>query len=440
MRPRTVNAPLIAACLCFLHAGTPRVRAEGGDPPLGVMTLPVAEDLAVARDPRVKTARAALRLAQAERRVAVEWQDPELRLTYGETDIPGDLLTPRERRDEYEATARFYPPSPWTAGPKRRAGRARVRAAEADWRGAVRQVAMDVRRLFAEVAYLREDFRLVEELASVRDAARRTMEESRERGGATSVEWATAAAGCLESALERDDVGRQLERAEAALAEMIGVEDLQDVRIEFRVFPVVDSTAASPDVLCDVAKDRRQDLVALAWRLRGVEADLSAARRNRVPWLAHVQASYQERRGLEEDDGWAVQGAVPVPLFSLVTAGEDDVLAREVERMRIELEGIEEQVRRDVRAALADLQSAAEGVRRLKTESEPLLAELRSALTSSKENLELGLQARLEQRLVEAERAQLALRHAYGQACLAVEGILGVDLEDVFPPGQTGVP
>ncbi len=432
---RTALAVLVLAALAAAPAQARRPRKAEPEPavhaPDAPLTLAAATEQALARDARVAAQRAAVNAARVAVRAAKDLRDPELRLTYGQDATEATVLGGAdEDRDQYEAGLRIYAPNIWSAAAKRRAARERVLASQAGLSRAEWQATLRVKRRFAEIGYLEAKVELAERLAAVQADRRDAASARHAQGAALPDEMASAGLRKLAALGELDSAQQQLTRARGDLAALLGIEDAAALKIE--TLPPAGLPGRMPESAeaCASALEHRADLRQLDHELAAADADLRTAKRERVPSLTYVQLSYQERYGFEDNEGWAVQGAMNLPLFSLATAGEADVRAAEVKQRRADLEAYREQVAQEVRDALAVAAAAAETVRRYESEAGPLIEELRAAAEMMKDHPSVDRESygRLQAELLQTEAARLDARHAYDEAVRVLEEMLGTAL------------
>jgi outer membrane protein TolC len=423
---------ILAAVLVIL----PHVGTAG---PVGrVLTLASAEERALQNDPALQPLRAGVDVARSEQRAARAIRDPEARLSYGDNSRAGaDGTTGDESWDEYVYALRLFPPHPGVLGANRRAAQARVRFAEANVRAAEWQVVTEVRSLYQDIRYLEEASGLADRMVDARRVQHDVAKEKREQGVATSAEVTAAGLSHLEAVTARGEVERDLSQAKQRLAMMIGAPGQTDFALaEPSALPGINVSFLDAETVTEAILKQRADVVAIAWQLVAVQSQARAARNEKIPWLSHVQVSYQEEQGFQEDEAWRVQAAVALPLFSVLMPGADEVLAAEVKRWRSELMAARARVVQEIREALAGLMTASEHVRQYEREVGPLIEEMRVALaeTGNAEDMGLDLRAQIEERIVAAEQALLDAHHARKQAWLRMEQVLGTDvsvLEDL---------
>ena len=406
-----------------------------------LLDLKTAEQMALARDPRIQAQQEAVRVARMERGEAIELKNPELRSSYTKNSSPADPLEPldvEDSWDEQSVALRLYTPHVWSIGPLRDAGEARIHEAEAGVRTVERQLITEVRTAFAEIQYLDESIALYDPLVSVLETARQTARARQEGSEATPVESVTADLDYLEAISERDELKQALESKRGWLAALIGAGDLSSWNLMTRVdLPSVDPYELDVTRLVEAACERRSELDVLSWEWVALKAELRAERSHSLPSLVHVEGAIKQESGDQEDEAWSVQAAVEIPVFSLLDRRRENVLAARMAGLEAQLVATRDRVAREVKEALGNLKTASDNWKRFDRDAGPLVREMRKVLkaTEGEAGIGLGLQAELKKKTIKAAKLWLRSRNAYIQAVLKLEEVIGGDLSEMAAAG-----
>lgn len=381
------------------------------------------ERQALARDPELRPFRSAVEEARAELGAAVEWRDPELRASYGESDSTyTNAFRPDETGEQAELALRIYPPHLWNIRPLRDAARARFHAAEADLMHQSWQTVSDVRALGAETAFLRRRIELKEEFIGLLKEKKKLLAELAEQGGVTAMDVVDLSSDLMGAAMQEADLRLELQQRQTELAARTGIaEYLADDN--WNSGP----GGKEPDAceLADRAARERFDLVALAWRAEAARADRRAETGRKIPSLSHVQISQgSQEEDSREEDSWEVQAAVEIPVFSLAGRSEERFLKIEERNLADELSARVRQVRMEVQMAADRHAAALKALRAMRREADALLKEY-DALTKG-DNVPLNALQKVDIRLksvavrewiLRAEYNALDAWHALARAC-----------------------
>jgi len=165
-------------------------------------------------------------------------------------------------------------------------------------------------------------------------------------------------------------------------------------------------------------------LVLLACELAAARADFKASRRERLPWLTHTQASFQQEEGLADDEAWSVQAAISIPLFSLAQPGESAVLAADTKQLGIELRIESAQIVTQVREAYGALLLSHRSWLAFEATATPILKELRGARADMQQP-RLDVLQQIDTRIITVERAACESRYKVYCAFTRFEQVVG---------------
>ena len=424
--------PLVLSLLLLNSVGFGEARP--------VLDLKTAEQMALARDPRIRACQEAVRVARMQRGAAVELKNPELRTSYTRNRSPADPLEPLDVEDswnEQSVAIRLFPPHLWSIGPLRDAGEARIHKAEAGVRVVERQVVAEVRAAFAEIQYLDESLAVLDPMIGVLETARQGARARQEGSEGTSIESVTADLDYLEAVAERDELRQAMESKRDWLAAMIGAEDLSAWTLKTRVdLPDVDPYKLDLAQLTEEACERRSELDGLSWEWVALKAELRAERSHSLPSLAHIEGAISQESGDQDDDAWSVQAAVEIPVFSLLDRRHENVLAAQMAGLEAQLVATRDQVAREVREALGNLKTASDNWKRFDHDAGPLVREMRAALKTTEDvsGVGINLHTEIKKKTIKTARLWLRSRNAYIRSVLKLEEVVGTDLSGLSAP------
>ncbi len=246
-------------------------------------------------------------IAEAQIGAARQLTNPELRLgrTF-ESTIAG-------RTDEVSLGLRIHPDMPWARSAKIAEAQADHAAEQAHTAVARRDLAVEIRRLYAALAFgeaTRDMF--VRQLAVITER-KRTLTAQLERGTTTKLEAVLADEDLFDLQSARDRIEVELVRTRGELARLLGVPAGQ------RWHPVWDlarlatiTTTFDRRALTASALVARPELAEALHREEAAGARAYRERTSRVPWLDALQVE----RSVEHEVEWAVSVNITLPLLS----------------------------------------------------------------------------------------------------------------------------
>ncbi|MDA0990063.1 MAG: SdiA-regulated domain-containing protein [Verrucomicrobia bacterium] len=398
--------------------------------------------LALAHSDDIAELDLAVRIAEEEQAAVRDIDDPELRASYGEDRSDHREVGLPDRRETTESMSvglRFFPPNPIVGSYTARAAAARLQATRDERDDAIRQLYAEIRSLFVELDYLRQDRDLLNGLTTVYKATLTRAEDLKAQGQVTLQDMATVMRRYLAIIDENDKATRDYDDARRRLARLILVPE-SDLAIEIeRDFDqAANWLLHSADALTPVARRYRPDMAALRARLDLTEATLGEARLASVPWLNHVQVSYDESAPDEpagvsiDESGWTIQAAVSVPFFSPFSH-DNKVLAIQRDFAQQKLVTAETRLRENLQDALEEIRHLRDRRDAYEAESRPLLDEITQLLPAEDEADGLASLlamppddiARLREQLFESERLRLETTYRFRLAVIRLESLLG---------------
>jgi len=264
----------------------------------------------------------------------------------------------------------------------------------------------------------------LDRLLDLRAQRKDVLQEQSAHGRATVAEVVQASAGLLDTRQARDACERERERLHRRLAARTGLVD-----VPVPLLPADAAMEAQVDALLDKAATmsfHRAEIDVLTWQRRAAEAAVAAQRALRKPWVSHVQVGFglDDRPGTHQD--WSVQAGVTLPWFSRNDQRGELALA-EQHAVEARLREARETVTDEVVEAGATLRAAMEGLQRARETSAPVMSEVRALLEPAEAEAALDplMVLRLEEALLDMERALVKARFEVEQARHALEAALG---------------
>jgi outer membrane protein TolC len=444
----------------------------------GALSADQAIERAISRSTRVLELVTSVDIASKERLAARDLRDPELRLSYGESDgesvratqstdtelagITGlgtETGTIENEGSQYRVGLRFFIPNPFERRARESAQTADIYARVADLYQAQWDIAIDVRKLFATVRYLEEDIATLSKLTGVYSDV---LERERSRldkgvGGLNDV--MTASRRFLSVLSSRDQLIREQEARLRDLALLVSV-SASSIQLTPDDAPLDTDTVYNWQTaqLVTLATAHREDLIARAWLTRAAEARHKESRSANVPWPSHVQASYSESesegtrsfngsdldptrnriqnsQSSSTDDGdgeaWRIDAAISLPIFSWVSHASDVREAELRQARALEAHTID-RVQRDVEHAIERVRSAHEAKRRFDEQTQALIDEIRRTVDKGAIAVLNDVDvARLKEELLNARRTRQRAAHDHTLSLIQLEKAMGLRLETI---------
>ena len=412
-----------------------RVPVAATNSPSSLPTVPLTVERAVERalvyNDQIATLKAAVEVARQSRRAATDIKDPEFQANSRTKANTGN--TSQDEWDNSRISVGFFIPNPWLVVPRVDARTADLRAAEADLRAATWQVRCDVRRLFAEMDYLTNEMSLTEKLVDLNGRILQVVRSRADHGAATSSELIAATRHYLQVQDDLDQTRHRYRLAERKLAAWLNLppESLR-LATDASLSASLPESGITFDEAERVARQNRDDLAALHWRVIAAESTYHEARNVRLPWVKEVKAGYLDNVASEK---WSVGLAVDVPIFSWTkNHADDEALAKEKLVAANETAGTR-LVSQEIREAMDELDESRRQQARYDTDVAPLIAAMRQTLATlqSTPSVMPDQIAAVEVQLVESLRLDLGCRSRGRLARLNLERIIGSPLETVKP-------
>ena len=481
--------------------------------------VPAAIDVALRNNPQLQLLRQAAEVARAEARTCADLQDPEIAVTYGEgeevvdrswlvprseimpsisypydnntlisshpEDLNKDPLDPLKVRvplgpgqeqyyltrssntfhgtsedtESYRVAIRFYPPNPWQLSARAAGARANYAAALADVYAEEWAVRSQLKMLFAQIRYMKEDLVLLEQLAETRRASASMAMTLLDKQQAPVVDAMSASQRYIQALNDREKLERDLAAAKSEILALSG-QTVGDVDVTegdvVRTNIVASSLAA--ESLQETALQDRRDIAAAYWRSQLATALLKEAKASRVPWFTRLEASYgQTKSTANEDAAWEMAGGT-AELDSFYSVSIDDTVESEwrVEAImsiplfsagpgatRVQKAVYKQSVAalgESTRLAMAQVDDALNALNetetrtdRLSTEITPRMKEARALLNDLQQRPDVipATIEKIREVSIETERMLLKSRHDRLLALIQLEAALGSDLAEL---------
>ncbi len=459
-----------------LAAVKPSMPTLPAEPFRDILTVQAAIERACASSGEIATLAATVEVAEQQYLAAHNWNDPELRLAYGEdsgettrrqfSTLSGppaassvfsgqSVGTIADESTHYDVALRLSPPNPWAQDQTASAGEADAFAAVAELSAAQWRLANNVRRRFAEIDHLDADFRLLSQLTALYSNAVETINARAEQGESTLENLLTASRRYLGAVAEKDKSVRQRNQARRNLASLVAVpsEDLL-IRVDANSFSEPALKDATRQALKSKALENRQDLAALHWQTQAAHARHLKTRIERWPWFTFVDLSYGSGDSTSDrhftstgataleptetasatdsgsDDAWQIATGIQLPLFSGTSHSEAVALAEYRRAVLMEERAIA-RAEREIDEGLGALRTLTSSRDALQREADPILRQMQEGLERLQSTIGLAPEevVRIREQILEAQRLQLAFVLEYRLAVIDLEEVLGMELD-----------
>lgn len=472
---RAASASALASALACAAPAAAQEAAQS-------LTLDQAVERTLAYNEEIAVLAAEAEAASQWRLAARDLKDPELRLQYSDESTDSTSLetgtelvstTPGAMRQTtqsassegtvYGAGLRFFPPHPWLR-------RASVSLREAEYNAALADLAharwlktMEVKLVFAELQYLEDDLRLVDEIASRQAVLLEQMDQMANQGQAVLDDVVNASRRFLGVQGDRDRAARRRQEVLGRLAVLV---NLPADRVSIQVaaplpHPPAQAPGLQAEMLEQMALQTRADLIALAWRTQAAKAAQSEAEAESIPWLTFVQASIiqgdesQRDQSRQQEIGqssglsridldtrdrdsdqteWRVDAGVTLPLLSWRNR-KPHALRADYHAATIREAEATKRAGREIRDAVAGIEAVRQEWTRYETRSAPVLEKLQKMAERARagEGLTLEQASRLQEQILETQRLRLRSEYDYRTASLALEAALGAPPPEPAP-------
>ena len=410
--------------------------ASASTPPLqpALAASPITVEEAIQRakhaSPQLHALQAAVTVARQRKSAATDFEEPEARAAWGTID--DEFNNPADSQAQWRLGARVYVPNPFLMSPRVSARAAELFAAKADLQAAQWSLECDVRRLFGELNFLREDIILAEDLLRQDNEILKDARARAEWDAGTASDVVAAAQKQLQTLNNLDLTRHQYQLAQRDLA---GLLDLPPSSLQIATnaleYPSISKSALKLDPLQELAIRSRGDVLALRWRMEAAKYAYREARNLRIPWIKEITGWNRN-----PSDEWWLSAAVTIPVFSWTKNHAQDVLLAQCNLAGTnEINGVQ-LLRRELRDALDELEERHLQQARNQTEMVPLLAEMRKTVQVLKQTPSLmpSQVAATEAQFLESSRLELASRWRYHLALLNLERVMGEPFPERFKP------
>ncbi|MDP6523174.1 MAG: TolC family protein [Kiritimatiellia bacterium] len=450
----------------------------------GPLTLQSAIERAIEANPGIQSQKAAVEVARKAVGAVKDWDDPQLRFSYGESEsdslstssgtenlvntgiTEGGSTTPAvpasnsgesgesfQDSEGYRVAFRLYPPNPWERAAEVSGARADLYAAQASLQFLRAQTAYEVRKAYAEFQFADEDVKVLDRLLTVSKSLVEITNKLLERGQGTVLDSMNASRRYLAALSDRDQRIRERDDALGQLAGLISLPaESLEVRHENVTLGSLDPMTVDLHKLEDTAMRYRGDLVAAGWTVRAARAAYDAAKAARIPWLAHVQASYSSAEdqseswsreeevsldgtvsrsqvGESEDDNeeWRVDAAIRLPIFTWIGRTDDLRKAELKHAETLEMQALMD-MKQDIRNRVDRLKRLDDQRARFEMAADPVTEEIWKVLDNSRsgQNLPPDQIARMKEQLLDISRIKLQAEFERTVTMLAIEAEMGI--------------
>lgn len=375
----------------------------------------------------------------SDRRESTSGRDTEevMREEITEEEFFGD--DPYAAVDTWSAEIRFYPRHPWEM-------KARLASAKAETTLAKQRVEAEARRLANEV---RQDYLAAQMLLLEIENKGITVHNLTEilsgqmplyeRRAIFIDEIADSRADLLEAKVERKAMQRELSlrhnqlRSLAGLERSEGVDFTTPMAMRWLALKGLDLNA-----LTEVALVNNARYAELVGESELVRSRLRLANAEQIPWINFVSLSfdYDERWGRKYRDEWGIQAGVRLPIQAW--------LRKEDSSDRVALEGLmrlqdlaRAQLRRQLDLAVEDVRIGEQELSEYQAQGVPLREEMRQEANKlpAEHVRAMAIKLEVEKTLSQLHELELGLVEAYQRSLLGFEGLVGMDIGEVFVAG-----
>ena len=354
--------------------------------------LPSAAELARAaadRDPRVLEARAAAARVRAESRADLRFPDPQLRGEYGDLEpfpeivLPGSLPDPEEallpdepHRESWRAGLRVNLPNLWTWRAESSAARARAAAADATAEMESFAAGRSVRERALAAAWLARRIGNARAQLRAEDAVCAAVQERVQAGRGMADESVRARLARLSCGAQVQSLEQDFAAVLRELRAATGLELAADPEVWEASAALLSPSSEALEAAQDRALSARPEPRRYAAECRAAEAGERATRWAALPAPAHVEGSWRHDEEWETREGWSVELAITLPVFSAMTPGARRLRALERNAAREAQAASEAAILDDVRAAWDAERAAHAAWEQFEAERATLLGEL----------------------------------------------------------------
>ena len=387
-----------------------------------VQSLSLLEEAAIEHSPVLRVLRKTLEKAIVEKKGVVEWRDPELRMHYGQ-NRQYDAITDYKDTEDVEVALRAYVPNFLESRAGHVAADAQIniitsRIAYEEW-----QARVEVRVLLASIRYNEEVLKLADQKVSIIDDQRKIMDELQQMNESRAYQSVEINTKYLDAISKRDEVEADLNLVRQELSSLTGQTELPVMADIFSdAWINKQMKCVNGDIMHDHILDADDHLNSLMWRVEKASADVQRAQRRRMPWISHLQVSYQEDLGSSDDQDWRVQAAMNIPVFSLFAHPEEDVLSAVVDQSQEEYQTARELLSQEIERTVQVVQGAYERWQRYESLSAPLLDDMQKEVDKAKtRTAKLSLQSDM----IEINQSRQNHKYMCIKALLDLQSLVG---------------
>lgn len=343
-----------------------------------------------------------------------------------------DITTPDE---DANIKLRLRVPNPFERKANIAKARAKIGLATAVLNSAEHELALAVRKSYADALAANERLKSAGELSSVHE---RLAGEVAGMGTWAKLEDEIAAqSDSFRSSLELPILELELERELTQLATLVGLSDPRRIVLDSKIAPTrVDLSGLDKAFLYQVAEGYRGDILSLVHKLKVSEFDLAAYNAKKIPWFTFVEGFYgvDYDRGYRSSDNYGIQFGMTIPLFTWFKNKGHEVIEQKQQTLNSKAAAVRSSIRAEVDSAVFQLGKASTLMDRFETRRRKYRSVMKESLVKAQKG---GLQSndarfRAEESLAKLDELRPNVHKSYNEAILMLEHAVGTSLDEVF--------
>jgi outer membrane protein TolC len=378
-----------------------------------------AVSLALANNTALEPARREAQVARGSYKAASDIENPTIRVTWDDLNST--------TRSNWEVSARWEPPKPWSIASKQEIARQQIAKAEEQLAERALALKGEVKKEHAELVFLEQEIEVAKSAAESRRALLGAIEARVSKGAGTRLDTASARVSVAEAEAAVSELNASRATCIERLRGLLGVAPGEAYTVkgtppERREVPVVGA-------LEELALKSRPELKIDLARHNAQTEEVARARMANLPWLKITAGPEVEVRQFDRRVGITAGVELSFPLWDWNTghiAEEEAKLSRDEARYRAEVANL----RRDVAVARSDLEARRNQVEQLEKQ---LIPALEQRLEVAKKGLEAATMDTTvlldaEERLWRGRRQFVRANRELKQAWIRLERVLGAPI------------
>lgn len=376
--------------------------------------------LALERSPQLLSLRWKREAAQAGVADARAFADPELRTGRFDFDEEGSLVR------NYSLALRWTPPRLGERGLKGSWALGKVSETDAEIEGARQQLAAEIRLLHMNIVFLDKQIKLAEDSLKVREQIAEFVEAQVAAGVKTALDQNVAELALADARTLPGMYSAERRLAMSRLAAELGFPRSRNLVLQLDEDPLAlqpRSFEPAGEAANPVAS--RGEFAMQSARCSQAEALLKLKRRERYPWLSHVQLT-REFGAAHGADTWGFRLGLELPVFKWLR-GTTRAPAAELERCRAELDAVRSRIGEEVEELQERLRARYGELQYQRQTIEPLARrdlELSEAALAAGQG-DRALRLASEARRLARQQTYLAKLHEYRRLEIELDRALG---------------